>query len=113
MVTIPFTEYPAFSEEVDLDGTSYKLSFVWNSRGEFWTLTFADIDGDEILSGIKLVLNYELLQEFHYLPIPPGFLFVLETTNNQTNARVEYDDFTGERALQLVYVTEAEVAAIP
>lgn len=101
MLQIPFTEYPAHTKELVLDEKSYVFTFVWNTRGEFWTLSIADTDKTTILDGIKLVLNYNLLQDFHHLAVPEGNLYVIDLSNNVS--KIQYSDFTNERKLMLIY----------
>ena len=59
MVTIPFAEFPAFTQEIILDNVPYRFSFNWNTRGEFFTMSIADRDEVKLLSGIKLVMDFE------------------------------------------------------
>jgi hypothetical protein len=101
MLQIPFIEYPAYTKEIVLDSKSYIFSFVWNTRGEFWTLSIADINKVTIINGIKIVLNYNLLQDFHHLDVPPGDLYVLDLSTNVS--KIQYSDFTNERQLVMIY----------
>jgi hypothetical protein len=110
MNQIPVTAYPAFTEFVVLDGIRYILTFTWNTRGEFWSLSVADANEEPIVSGIKLVVGYDLLEGFRSLSVPKGALIILGLAGNM--ARIAYDDFTNSRALKLVYFTEAELATI-
>lgn len=111
MVQIPFTEYPATTKEITLDEESYKFTFVWNTRGEFWTLSILSVNDTPILSGVKLVLNYELVNVYRHLKIPQGLLYVYDPTNNQS--KIQFSDFdTNGRNLKLVYIEEFELESI-
>ena len=106
-VTIPFITYPSYSKDITLDNIKYRFLFQWNTRSEAWTLSIKTIEDVAILSGIKLVLNYDLFQRHRHLAIPQGSLFVIDLSNDET--KIAYDDFTNERGLQLVYFSEGEL----
>lgn len=106
MVTIPFAEFPAFTEEINLDNNPYRFSFNWNTRGEYWSLSTLDRDLVQLLSGIKLVMDFELLRRFPGRNTPPGELYVIDPSGQLD--RVSRDDFQDK--VSLVYMTEAEVA---
>jgi hypothetical protein len=106
MIVIPFKEFPSFTEEITLDNVPYRLSFNWNTRGEFFSLIFQSRE-EENLAAIKLVLEYELISNYPDYGLPPGKLYVVDTTDSTDN--IGRDDFTNNRALQLIYVPEDEV----
>ena len=107
MQIIPFAEFPSFTEEITLDGTPYKVSFNWNTRGEYWTVSFTDREENVLAAGIKLVLEYELIADYPDRGLPPGHLYVIDTTNSKEP--IGRNDFHNERALTLVYIPEDEV----
>ena len=109
MNTIPFKTFPAFSEIVSLDRTSYLLTFSWNWRGQFWTMRVARRDGTVIAGGIKLVLNYELISTYPALDLPPGFMFPIDPGEPNV-VSIGRDDMGVN--VDLVYMSEAEVAAL-
>lgn len=106
METIPFKEFPSFIEEITLDNVPYRLFFNWNTRGEFWSLIFQDKENND-LAAIKLVLEYELISNYPDYGLPPGNLYVVDTTDSTD--KIGRYDFVNNRALQLVYVPEDEV----
>lgn len=108
MVTVPFSEFPAFTEEIVLDNVPYRFSFNWNTRGKFFTLIISDRDQVELLSGIKLVINFELLRWYPGRGTPPGELYVVDPSGELE--RVERNSFQDK--LSLIYVGEAEVATL-
>lgn len=109
MVTIPFLDFPYFKIEVELDGTPYSLSFKWNSYGGFWSVGFKDIAQNELVNGIKLVLNYEHLKQFPDRGLPPGELWVIDPSSD--TSKIQQYDFLNDRCF-LNYVTEDEVETI-
>lgn len=110
MITIPFTEYPASTAIFNIDNTSYKFLFVWNTRMAAWTMSISDTDDNVIISGIKIVLNIELIRMYRHLNIPKGHLFALDLSDDET--KIAYSDFTNERGIKLVYIPEDEFAAV-
>jgi hypothetical protein len=65
-------------------------------------MTIKDNGQNEILNGVKLVLSDELLKKFPDRNLPPGRMFVLDVSGNDTP--IAYDDFTNGRC-DLVYET--------
>lgn len=111
MVRIPMFDVASLTQQVVLDGFPFNLKIVWNTRGEFWTLSIFDTGNTPIVVGIKMVLGFALLTGYkHISTLPPGNIYVSDPTINA--ARPGRDDFTGDRQLELLYVTEAEIAAI-
>lgn len=88
---IPFKPLPSFIEEITLGDIPYVLIFNWNSRGEFWTLDILDREENDIVIGIKLVNQYELLGIFAETNLPKGKLYVVD--NRQQMDNLKYDSF--------------------
>jgi len=109
MVTIPFIEYPSFTEDVILDGVPYRFSFNWNDNGEFWSMIISDSNDNVLVAGIKIVIDYELIANFPGRSLPPGEMVAVDPSG--TVQRISQDDFTDENVF-LVYVTEDEVEQI-
>lgn len=109
MITIPWKPFPSFIQEITFEDTPYLLQHIWNSRGEYWTLTFRDRDENPVLLGLKLVKGIELIARYPDRGLPPGYLYV--TNESGDLAKPTYLSMI-EEADVLLYVTEAEVAAI-
>ena len=105
MNIIPVFEHPAYSESVVLEEKPYRLSFSWNTRGEYWSLTISDSQGAVLLDGLKIVLNFELVNEYADDRLPAGALLAVDTTG--TLARIGRNDL-GSR-VKLFYVTPEEL----
>lgn len=106
MISIPFFEYPSFTEELEIDGTTYILKFNWNSRFSFWTISFYDVAQNPIVTGIKIVLNINLLAQFRAYAVPSGELRAVDASGN--NRRIAQKDFVNGRLL-LIYASEEEL----
>jgi len=110
MIVIPFKDFPSFKEELTLDNIPYVLKFDWVSRGAFWLLSVYDREQNAILEGKKLVLNYEMFSQFTDRRLPPGRLYVVDSTYTNFEPLAQFD-FLNERAY-ITYVDEAEVETI-
>ena len=110
MQIISFDEYPSQIFKINLDNLNYYFKLYWNGRGEFWGLDVSDEGQNIIVSGIKLVLNYEMFQDYRCYPVPSGSLIVNDDSGS--SAKIAYGDFVGTRALQLIYIPEAELATV-
>jgi len=105
MVSIPFKKFPAFTEDVILDNVAYRFSFNWNGRGQYWSMTMADINNNILLAGIKIMIQAELIQDFPGRGLPPGAMIAFDPGRKinqitQTNL--------GD-TVSLIYITAAEV----
>ncbi len=107
MIIVPFDNtQDAFTEDVDLDGVSYSLTFWWNFRDLAWYLDVANASGEVIRSGIKIVLSVNLFNGVHGLP--SGSL--LAVASDPGLARIQKADLGS--VVDLIYATAAEVAAV-
>lgn len=106
MILIPFSEFPYFTEEVVLDGASFRFSFLWNASSESWTMGLYDLDGVEIVLGVPMALDQNILKPYRYLAIPAGELWVVDAGG--TLSKVGRNDFF-EGRVYLAYATLAEI----
>jgi hypothetical protein len=94
--------HPSFTQETDLDGTTYVFLFRWNAREEAWYLTLSTIDSVIIAASLKLVSGAALLRHIPETPRPPGELFldgVATRTNLGTDVHLTYFDADALRDL--------------
>ena len=77
MIHIPTrTDVFYYFQQVVLDNVEYILTFDYNGRSDSWYISFgADQD---ILSGIRISGNEDILGQFHHLEVPPGVLSILD-----------------------------------
>lgn len=88
--------------EVELDGKTFVLELLWNTRGEFWTLTLLDAAGATLVSGVRLVAEWELLHQFNDDRLPAGYLLVVDMSDLKIDPT---RDDLGKRVL-LVYADD-------
>jgi len=107
MVIVPFRDFASFDQEVQLDDIPYRIKFDYNVRYGFWTMSFDTRDSIPIISGIKLVLNYQLLEQYQGRGgLPNGELYVIDTTEEET--KINRNNII--EPLAIVYIPEDELA---
>lgn len=106
---IPFSNnFSNFSEDVTLEGIPYKFEFKYNVRSEQWTMSILDIDLISLIDGIKLVMNFNLLEQYPGRNLPGGEFYVIDTTGEE----VAIDRDNIGPILSLMYITEDELASV-
>lgn len=105
MLTIPFKVFPAMSEEIILDDKSYRFRFSWNTRASFWSMEIFNSELETIVSGIKVVLNYELITRNPDRGLPPGEIFAIDPSD--TLSEITLNNLGTE--IKLIYVEESEL----
>lgn len=108
IVEIPTRSLPAYNFEITLEGVIYRLYFRWNSRFEFWVMDFQDRQGESILAGLKLVLDYELIRMFASDRLPKGALIAVDSSRRLT--RIGENDLGDP--VKLLYIPRADLNEI-
>ena len=98
------------SQTVALDDTVYRFVFTFNTRCLSWHLDVQEQDGTEIVQGIKLLPNIDLLGRHKDIRLPKGRLFAIDTEEGEDGIRPEKNQLGTK--LRLLYFTEAEVNAV-
>ena len=100
---------PAYTYAIALDGLSFRFTFTFNGRSNDWHLDIAEENGTVIVSGIRLVVNWNLLGRKQDDRLPPGMLMLmsLDPDDNSAPALAELG-----RRCSLVYYTEDDLDAI-
>jgi hypothetical protein len=106
---IPTGSDPIYSETTTLDGTAFRLAFVFNLRCACWYLDLATIDGEVFAAGIKLVCNWNLLIKCVSPLRPAGELLVVSATTDASTPGLL--DLLPTGRCTLVYWPAADVAA--
>lgn len=101
------TDQVLYQQVTTLDGVDFVLTFALNLRDSYWYVDVADQDGVPIATGIKIVVNWDLLRRCIDERRPKGQLIAIDTTGQGLDPGP--DDF-GTR-VQLLYLSEAEVQA--
>ena len=110
-LTVPIASLNAKnSQTVQLDDVVFRLTFVFNTRCLAWDITIGEQDGTDIVAGIKLVPQIDLLFRHKDERLPTGRLFAVDVEQGDDAIRIEKSELGTK--LQLLYFTEAEVNAI-
>lgn len=94
------TDAPHYDFQVDLEGTTFKLEFRWNTRAEGWFFRLLDVDDNQILGFERVVLDFPLTSRYRFEALPPGEFFAVDTTASQVEPGL---DELGGRVLLLYY----------
>lgn len=85
-ITIPTrADLPCYSYRIDLDGDTYTLRFRWNRRADHWYMDIKTGNGDQIVSGIPLLIMLPITQRFKDDRFPPGEFFLIDEQNEFAN----------------------------
>ena len=104
---IPFPSAANWVMDIQLSGRVYTIRGRWNTRLSSWTLDLETADGERLLSGVRVVLEYPLLPDGRTDDMPPGELAVVCPTGRcrQDPSRTSIGD---DQQLRFVYVEPAE-----
>jgi hypothetical protein len=72
MEIIPFKTPSQWREQITLGNIPYILRFKWNALNEFWSMDVLDGDENFIVVGVKIVTNWNLLEQYSMLEKPLG-----------------------------------------
>lgn len=81
LLTIPLrNDLPFYSFNITLTGVTYQLEFLYNVRSNRWIMNIYDSVGNQIISGITLLIDRNLIGQYRYLNLPAGVFFVVDNT---------------------------------
>lgn len=66
------------TQQCELGGRTYTLRCLWNDRARCWHLDVATVDGTPIVTGVRLVTAFPLLQRCVHADRPAGDLVLLD-----------------------------------
>jgi len=108
MVVLPFSNYPYFTQEVDLDGEQFRFTFDWNHRFQLYTMGIKDRKDTLLITGIAIVMGSGLIRQFPGRGLPAGDIIAVRESG-------ALDDIAnGElgSTVQLLYLTETDLASL-
>lgn len=107
MFVIPLIDQNSQAIESDLDDTVYYIVINWNESAQAWEMGVRDSGYNLLITGIRMVPMYPLLQQFKYPELPPGELIVHDYTLTQSR-RIPRNGFQTQRYM-LVYYTKEDI----
>jgi len=105
---IPIKDNPNHTLTIELESSIYKLGFLYNSLGGFWSMDIWNEDDEILLLGIKIVANYPLTFPYRNVSLPPGD-FYCEIADIE--ASIGRSSFSSGEA-KLLYLTQEEIEDI-
>lgn len=106
-VPCPSDGYPDQTGQVLIDDAYYTVAWRWNERDGAWYFSFADADGDPIISGVRVVLGADLLSGVPTGAGPDGGIIVIDASG-RTDEPGLHD--LGNR-VQVLYIARATTGA--
>ena len=101
-----FLELPVRSDvksyefTIELDGFVFTLRFKFNDRSGQWGMSIADAQNNDILSGIVLLTNIDLVNDVVKEELPLGRFFLIDESGEDKNPGP--DDLGND--VKLIYV---------
>jgi len=100
------SDFPSYSQRVELDGVIYNLAIRYNERMARWVLDIQDQEENDILIGAPMLTGIPLLQQYVKNDLPPGDFILLHRDASDINA--EREDL-GD-SVNLFYFDESEIS---
>jgi hypothetical protein len=111
MTVIPIYQQVSskYTIDIELNGVLFTLLFYWNSRDTAWYMSI--YSGEvPILTGIKLVPQYLLLNQYRSLPnLPNGDFFIVDNDKSGGQGSITYDNIGLDSRFSLVFLTSEEL----
>lgn len=76
-------DLPHYSFSLELEGRAFVFVFRWNARAAAWLFDVSDAEGNLLLAGRRLVLDWPLLARFTDPRLPRGELVAQDTTGKR------------------------------
>ena len=92
---------------LELGGNPYLLRVLWNERFQYFSLSIKTIDDEPIITNIKMVKNYPLIQRFRDTRLPPGEIYFVKERGKLD--RPDYESI-GRNEFALYYYEADSVA---
>lgn len=87
VIPIDDSSQPFFTQDTDIEGTSYRLTFAYNQRENAFYLSIGDASEEtNVVDGIKIVCNRGLIRRYDGVgePWPPGEIHAVPTDGDDT-----------------------------
>lgn len=105
-IDIPLINYPIFDLSVSLEGNSYIVEFIYNSRMKLYTISLYDAARNPIVVGEALVPEYPIFFDYALSDLT-GYFFLTKKEEIQSQPYKEYPEAINQ-FYDLVYVYRTE-----
>lgn len=102
---IPAIDAAFWTQLVDLDNTTFTLTYRYNTRETAWYFDIGEQNGTVIVGGLKLVPNMNLTGRFADSRLPLGELITQSVFPNERPGR----DSLSNLEFQIWYLTRTEL----
>ncbi len=75
---------PYYKFKITLSSVTYTLNFRYNGRMARWILEIQDPSGNQILSGLPILIQRSLTGQYSTLAVPIGTIFATDDTGKDT-----------------------------
>jgi len=103
-LAVPDQAYATF--KIALGGILYDCQFYFNERDQRWRLSLY-VDGDAVITGIKILENQSLLDQFILQDFRHGDITCLRLEND--GEPVQFENLGIDKPYTLVYLTNQEI----
>jgi hypothetical protein len=108
---IKVPDAPESTQVVALGGQEYTLRLTYNTADKHWRLDIQDLDGNTILSGLKVMPNQNLTWRYSHIDgMPEDDICCLRQKNNFDD--VGRDNLGDDKTYTLAYMTRDEYLAL-
>lgn len=109
MVVLPIYQGRSsrFEYDIELNKEIWHLRFSWNAREEAWYMDIQTQDQVNIVTGIKLVINYPLLGQYIAYDLPVGDFILWDLEQSPSTGGVTFNNLG--RRYQLIFFTDEEL----
>lgn len=98
LIPIDVDKSAYFTESVSVEGETFNLRFLWNSRDEFWYMDVSSVTGTE--NGIRIVPNSPLISSKSVTN--KGNFHLFKSSVDADETEMKYEDFG--KKFQLYFV---------
>ena len=98
LIPIDVDKSAYFTESVSIEGETFNLRFLWNSRDEFWYMDVSSVTGTE--NGIRIVPNSPLILSKRVTN--KGNFHLFKSSVDAEENEMKYEDFG--KKFQLYFV---------
>lgn len=95
--------------DVTIGGIPFTIRMLWNEIGGYWSLSFSELNGPDLLVNVKCVPNYPLTGKFQRLGLAGDLYFI---HSNGSTYRPTFDD-VGTNTYGLYYYDPETPATLP
>lgn len=83
-ISIPLkSDFPWYSFQTTLSGTLYTLTARYNVRSQRWMLDIGDASNNPILTGLPILVNRNINQQYVVSGAPVGYFFCVDNTQQE------------------------------